>query len=52
MISLEDAERKYYEILEGEKMQYKKKEMASREIIQEISKKLKVHFITLFHIKF
>lgn len=38
---LEDAERKYMDIIDNEKQAYKKKEQASREIIQELSRKLK-----------
>jgi hypothetical protein len=41
LITLEDAERKYLDILDNEKQLYKKKEQASREIIQELSRKLK-----------
>ena len=32
------------DILDNEKQQYRKKEQANREIIQELSKKLKVWF--------
>jgi hypothetical protein len=39
---MEDAERKYMDILDNEKQTYKKREQASKEIIQELSKKLKV----------
>jgi hypothetical protein len=39
---VEDAA-KYHEIIESEKIQFKKKENASREIIAEISRKLKVY---------
>jgi hypothetical protein len=43
--SIEDAaERKFIEIIEMERAQYKKKEYASKEIINEISKRLKVLF--------
>eukprot|EP00347_Sterkiella_histriomuscorum_P003379 403364524 len=40
-INLDNQERQYYQILESEKQQLKKKEVASREIIAEISRKLK-----------
>ena len=40
--SIEDAERKYMEIIEQERREFKKKEFASKEIITEISKRLKV----------
>ena len=40
--SLEDAERRYVELFEVEKQRMRKKEQESKEIIQKISKKLKV----------
>ena len=45
--SIEDAERKYLEIIEIERQQFKKKEFANKEIISEISKRLKVLHIFL-----
>jgi hypothetical protein len=38
---LEDAERKYQDILDNEKQHYRRKEAASREIIQELTRKAK-----------
>ena len=38
---LEDAERKYLDIIDTEKQHHKKKEQATREIISDLSKKLK-----------
>ena len=47
MIRVEDAAR-YHDLIETEKMQFKKKENASKEIIAEISKKLRVMNKVLF----
>ena len=51
--SIEDAERKYMEIIEQERREFKKKEFASKEIITEISKRLKVstfpHSLSVFN---
>ncbi len=41
LITLEDAERKYQDIIDNEKQHYRRKEAASREIIQELSRKVK-----------
>ena len=48
---VEDAA-KYHEIIESEKIQFKKKENASREIIAEISRKLKVYEFCRFTKRF
>jgi hypothetical protein len=40
--SLEDAERRYVELYENEKLRMRKKEQESKEIINKINKKLKI----------
>lgn len=40
--NLEDAERRYIELFEGEKQRMKKKEHELKEVIQRLSKKVKV----------
>ena len=42
---MEEAERKYMDIMESERMQFRKKEQANKEIITEVTKRLKVLFI-------
>jgi hypothetical protein len=41
LITMEDAERKYQDIIDNEKQHYRRKEAASREIIQELTRKVK-----------
>ena len=40
---MEDAERKYQDIIDNEKQHYRRKEAASREIIQELTRKVKTY---------
>ena len=41
MDSIEEAEKKHFELLENERQLFKKKEHANKEIIQEFSRRLK-----------
>ena len=42
---LEDAERKYLEIIESERHQFRKRDQGSKEIIAELTRRLKVIFM-------